>query len=273
MSGPLIYLLIFYSVAGLTVNLAYHRVLSHRSVTLSLWLERLLVTLGLPAGTPVQWVGNHRFHHLVSDQAEDPHSPYWGGFWHAHVGWYIGTKNPLLCALYAFSGPLRTLLDAVIRPRASQKHNHLAKDIERDGYYRLLGRPGVYLGVCILHVALFAGVPILFWGWQGAVAAYLAYMTVYNLGDSVDSLAHLFGSQPFKSAHMARNNWILGYIALGEGWHANHHEFPASARHGLLPGQLDWTWLVIRCLMLLGLARDPVVPADAEVRSHLLEAA
>ncbi len=37
--------LTYYLLAGLGVNLGYHRVLSHRSLKLSSWLERTLVTL------------------------------------------------------------------------------------------------------------------------------------------------------------------------------------------------------------------------------------
>lgn len=46
--------LTYYLLAGLGVNLGYHRVLSHRSLKLAKWLERVLVTVGLPAGTPIQ---------------------------------------------------------------------------------------------------------------------------------------------------------------------------------------------------------------------------
>jgi stearoyl-CoA desaturase (delta-9 desaturase) len=48
----------------------------------------------------------------------------------------------------------------------------------------------------------------------------------------------------------------MGLLILGDGWHANHHLAPSSARHGLLPGQFDWTWQVIRALRALGLAHD-----------------
>jgi fatty-acid desaturase len=46
------FIVTYYLIAGLGVNLGYHRVLSHRSLKLPKWLERTLVTLGLPAGTP-----------------------------------------------------------------------------------------------------------------------------------------------------------------------------------------------------------------------------
>lgn len=88
-----IYCFGYYLAAGLAINIAYHRCLSHRSFKLRKPLERIFVTLGLPAGTPIQWAGSHRFHHQYADEERDPHSPVRDGFWHAHVGWY---KHPLV---------------------------------------------------------------------------------------------------------------------------------------------------------------------------------
>jgi len=44
----------YYCGAGLAICIGYHRVLSHRSAVLSKKLERLFVTLSLPAETPIQ---------------------------------------------------------------------------------------------------------------------------------------------------------------------------------------------------------------------------
>jgi len=101
----------YHLMTGLAIGLGYHRVLTHRAVTLPRWFERFIITLGLPAGTPIQWAGNHRRHHAKTDQPGDPHSPVVDGFWFAHVGWYIQSRRPLVCLLYSLAGPLRTLYD------------------------------------------------------------------------------------------------------------------------------------------------------------------
>ena len=62
----------------------------------------------------------------------------------------------------------------------------------------------------------------------------------------------------------------MGIVVLGEGWHANHHRFPYSARHGLLPGQFDWTWQIIRALRALGLATDVRLPRRHDLRAEEL---
>jgi stearoyl-CoA desaturase (delta-9 desaturase) len=266
------YCLAYSFLAGLAVNLGYHRCLSHRSLRLRKGLERCLITLGLPAGTPVQWAGNHRFHHACADNPDDPHSPLHGGFWHAHVGWYIGSKNPLLCFLYSIAGPLRTLYDAWNRPRTNQQFNHLAGDVATDPYYRFLSRPAPFFLACGAHVAFFFGLAFWIAGSAGMAALWLTSVLIYNLGDAIDSFAHMAGERPYCAADRARNNVWLGYLTLGEGWHANHHQFPESARHGLLPGQFDWTWQAIRLLEILGLASRVVVPNPERIREKLLTA-
>ncbi|HLL00797.1 MAG TPA: fatty acid desaturase [Myxococcaceae bacterium] len=259
----------YFLAAGLAINVAYHRVLSHRSLTLNVWLERAFVTLGIPAGTPIQWAGNHRWHHGHTDVEGDPHSPVLNGFWWAHVGWYIGTANPVICFLYSIAGPLRVLYDGWNRPRTNQQYNHLAKDVAADPWYRFVSRPGPYLALCLLHVAVPFGGAYLLFGPLGVAAAWGMLALIFNLGDAIDSVTHIWGERPYAEVHQARNNLFMGYATLGEGWHANHHSFPSSARHGLLPGQFDFTWCVLRLFEKLGLARDLRVPSPAEIEARM----
>lgn len=259
----------YYLIAGIGINLGYHRALSHRALRLPKWLERMAITLGLPAGTPIQWAGNHRFHHGHTDRPGDPHSPHLDGIWFAHVGWYIQSKNPALCWVYSIAGPLRTLFDGWHRPRTNQQFNALAPDVARDAYYRFISRRCPYFIAMWLHTLVFFGAAYAIEGWGGVGALWITLILIYNLGDAIDSMAHLIGTQPYQSAHRARNHWFLGMLTLGEGWHANHHEFPHSARHGLLPGQPDATWLLIRTLARLGWATAIQLPSTDTIQAHL----
>jgi stearoyl-CoA desaturase (delta-9 desaturase) len=265
----LVYCLGYVLLAGLAINVTYHRCLSHRSLQLAPWLARVFVTVGLPAGTPIQWVGNHRFHHSHTDVEGDPHSPLRDGFWFAHVGWYLGTHQRLACVVYALAGPLRILFDGWHRPRTNQQFNGLAADVAKDAYYRFVSRPAPYLLLCWLHAALLVGLAYLGWGVAGVVAAWAVSVFVFNAGDAIDSVSHLWGQRPYQTGHYARNGWVMAVLTLGEGWHANHHTFPQSARHGLLPGQFDFTWHVIQALRMLGLAQDVRVPSRVEVAARL----
>lgn len=255
----------YYLLAGLALNLGYHRLLSHRSLKLPLWLERTLVTIGLPAGTPVQWAGNHRYHHAHTDTPLDPHSPVHRGFWYAHVGWYLGSDNVALCILYSLAGPLRMLIDAWMRPRTNQEFNSLANDVSRDPWYRFLSRPWPYAAAMHVHFLVPALLSWYLWGRGGMIFFWLTFVALYNMGDAIDSVSHMFGEELPGQRDRSRNGLVMGMLILGDGWHANHHRFPWSAKHGLAEGQFDWTWQVIRGLRALGLARDIRVPSEKEL--------
>lgn len=243
-------------LADLGVNLGYHRVLSHRSLSLPKWLERAFVVLGLPAGTPIQWAGNHRFHHRHADTLLDPHSPLHRGFWFAHVGWYLGSRNVLLCALYSLAGPARMLVDAWLRPRTNQQYNALAADVAADPFYRWISRPAPYAVALHLHAAVPLFLAWLAWGWSGIVGIWITLVAFYNMGDAIDSVSHMCGSKLPGQRDVSRNSVLMGILIMGEGWHANHHRYPWSAEHGLGPRQFDATWQIIRLLRALGLARN-----------------
>jgi len=249
-----LFILAYYVLAGLGVDLAYHRVLSHRALRLPLWLERTLVTVGLPAGTPVQWAGTHRYHHATADTPLDPHSPAHKGFLYAHVGWYLRSRNPVLCVAYVLGGPMRMLVDAWMRPRTNQEFNALAKDVAADPWYGFISRPWPYALAMHAHAAIVSGLAYYWWGASGVLGIWLTLIVFYNAGDAIDSVAHVFGDKLVAQRDESRNLAWMGLFVHGEGWHANHHRFPYSARHGLLPGQFDGTWEIIRLLRALGLA-------------------
>lgn len=253
MIGLITYCLGIYLLGGLGASLGYHRLLTHGSAEVPKWFQRTLVLLGLPAGTPIQWAGNHRAHHQHTDESGDPHSPHLDGFWYAHCGWYIGTKNPFWCFLYALAGPIRMLIDSVMRPRTNQQHIHRAPDIAKDPFYAFLSRPMVYMLVLWIYLLFLIGLPFLLFGWIGVLATSLTLIIVYNLGDAVDSFGHLQGQRSGKSE--ARNNRVLGFLSFGDGWHANHHEQPRRARHGIKNGQIDLSYAMLRTFKVLGIVK------------------
>jgi stearoyl-CoA desaturase (delta-9 desaturase) len=109
---------------------------------------------------------------------------------------------------------------------------------------------------------------LLSWSWQGAVLGLIwgglvRVLLVHHVTWSINSACHLWGGKPHDCGDESRNNLIFGILALGEGWHNNHHAFPTSARHGLRWWQFDASYLVIRGLELVGLAWNVKLPAKA----------
>jgi stearoyl-CoA desaturase (delta-9 desaturase) len=99
--------------------------------------------------------------------------------------------------------------------------------------------------------------------WGGLARIFL----VHHVTWSINSVCHLWGSQPYRSHDESRNNVFFGILGLGEGWHNNHHAFPTSARHGLRWWQIDTSYYVIRLMELVGLAWQVRVPAPATMEA------
>ncbi|XP_070675254.1 palmitoyl-monogalactosyldiacylglycerol delta-7 desaturase, chloroplastic-like isoform X2 [Malus domestica] len=78
----------------------------------------------------------------------------------------------------------------------------------------------------------------------------------------VNSAGHMWGKQAYNTGDLSRNNWWLAMVALGEGWHNNHHAFDYSARQGLEWWQIDLTWYVINILQAIGWATDVKTPTE-----------
>lgn len=243
----------YYLAAALAIVVGLHRGLTHGAVKFRFGFGRLLLFLALPAGTPLQWAGTHRHHHASADQPDDPHSPWQGGFWHAHCGWYLGSPRPWICMLYALAGPVRILIDAWHRPRSNQQFNGLAPDVAADAWLDRFSRPRPYAAAMACHLLPFAFAWAT-WGLSGLVALWLTLVVVYNSGDAVNSAGHLWGVRDPEGRTQARNHPALAWAAFGDGWHANHHRFPDLARAGMGKEQLDIGWLTIRWLRRVGLA-------------------
>ena len=82
-------------------------------------------------------------------------------------------------------------------------------------------------------------------------------------------MCHIWGTQAYETHDHSRNNPIVGVLALGEGWHNNHHAFPTSARHGLAWWQFDASWIVIRLMSMVGMARAVKIPSTQRMSRSL----
>ncbi len=96
--------------------------------------------------------------------------------------------------------------------------------------------------------------------WGGAVRVFL----VHHVTWSINSICHTWGTRPYKSPDVARNNGLFGWLGFGEGWHSNHHAFPKSAWLGHRWWQVDLGKYVLMALRPLGLVHDVHVPTKAE---------
>jgi stearoyl-CoA desaturase (delta-9 desaturase) len=77
----------------------------------------------------------------------------------------------------------------------------------------------------------------------------------------------MFGKQPATQEDHSTNFAPLAVISFGESWHNFHHAFPASARHGALPHQVDPSAGLIRLFERAGLASHVRWPTAAQLAS------
>merc|ERR1719326_2750659 len=82
----------------------------------------------------------------------------------------------------------------------------------------------------------------------------------------VNSAAHLWGKQDYATGDQSRNNWWVGFLAFGEGWHNNHHVFEYLVCHGLGKRQFDVIWILISLLRRVGLVTNVKLPTEAAKR-------
>jgi stearoyl-CoA desaturase (delta-9 desaturase) len=215
--------LVVCQVAIFLTTVFLHRVVAHRSVNLAPPVRALFRTLlWLTTGVkPREWAAVHRRHHARTDQEGDPHSPLLLGFTRV-----LFTN----AALYR-----RVARDGVTVKK-------YAKDLEPDVWDRyLFDHAFIGLGIGIAFLCLVLG-----WRWA-LLAAGVHTVTYLLLNGSINAVGHVFGRQPYPNT--ARNNGWLALLTAGEGWHNNHHAAPTSARLGLVAGELDPGWWLIRLLV------------------------
>ena len=78
----------------------------------------------------------------------------------------------------------------------------------------------------------------------------------------------MWGSRRFATRDDSRNNWWVALITSGEGWHNNHHAHPTSARHGLAWYEFDMSWITLKVMKRLKLAKGIRV---AKIESRIPE--
>ena len=211
-------LLVFYLISGLGITIGFHRMLTHKSFETSKPIKTLFLIMGCMAweGNPITWASTHIKHHAHSDQDDDPHSPL-VSLWHAHIGWMFS--------------------DATADPET------YGSWLRKDPVVVRVDRTWWIWGLLSMIIPFAIG------GWSGLLWGGLVRMCLtHHITWSVNSVCHTFGRRPYRTKDASRNNWLVGLLAFGEGWHNNHHAFPRSAFHGMEWWQFDLSAWLIRAL-------------------------
>lgn len=226
-------------LTGAAITVGFHRLLTHGAFQGCRW-ERWGFALigGLAGQANIRWWAlMHRKHHAETEREGDPHSPV-HGFWWSHFQWTM----------------VRIPEDDM-------------EKLEQKFIPDLLEDP-VLLRICRLEVPLlilvaisllcgglvyggwFAGLSWFFWGFC------LRIVLVLHATWAVNSVTHTWGYRNYETRDTSRNNPIVAFLTLGEGWHNNHHQSPTAANFGRRWWEIDPGYQIIRVLSWCGLAWD-----------------
>jgi stearoyl-CoA desaturase (delta-9 desaturase) len=226
---------LFLFLTGLGITGGYHRMWAHRAYSAH-WSVRLFYMLfGAMAlqQTILIWASQHRVHHQnVDDVDVDPYSAK-RGFWFSHIGWILRNY-----------------------PSGEVDFSNV-RDLQRDPIVAFQHKYYVPITLA-MNVALPLALGALFgdvWG-MFLLAGVLRLVINHHVTFFINSLAHMWGSQPYTDENTARDNHVLAFITYGEGYHNFHHIFANDYRNGVKWWHWDPTKWIIATLSGLGLVTN-----------------
>lgn len=246
--APIISMIVLWLMTGLGITAGYHRLFSHRTYKASAPVRLAFAMLGGAAwqNSVVEWCSDHRRHHRLVDTDGDPYNAQ-RGFWWSHIGWVMVEKQ-----VNDFSNVGDLLRD----PICKWQHDH---------YYKIT--IPFNLGVPILLGLIFGDV----WGML-LFAGLVRVVMVHHITFSINSFAHIFGSQSWSKDNSARDSWALSLFTFGEGYHNYHHAFETDYRNGPRWYNFDPSKWLVWCLSRVGLTRDMRrTPTDVILRRRFEE--
>ena len=236
----LLWAYVLWPITGLGITAGVHRLWSHRSYTAGPALRCLLMLMNSIAnqGSIFHWARDHRVHHKHSETTADPHNAQ-RGFFYAHVGWLLCKKHPDV---------VKEEEARLQRPEAGRLRHVPAQagPVVHHVHVLRVPRPRrqVRLGRALLGRGLGRRLPAL------------------HLRAALDVARQQRGAhlrRPPLQRAVARREPDRLVLAVGEGWHNWHHQYPydyAASEFGIT-SQFNPTKLFIDFFCLLGMASNP----------------
>lgn len=225
---------VLYVVSGLGITVGYHRLVAHRSFECPDWVRACFLIAGGWAfqNSARVWAADHIRHHARCDSEEDPYNAK-RGFWHSHCGWLF-YKSPYRYDKY----------------EVTLRRDHVV--MWQDRYY---------VPILISGFALPFIVGLLYGGWQGALSCFMLAglgrtFLVLNSTFCINSICHLWGTQPHGQQDSSRDSWWISLLTFGEGYHNYHHTHLRDYRNGPQWYNFDPSKWLIYLLSKIGLASN-----------------
>ncbi len=191
----------------------------------------------------LHWASDHRIHHRhVDDNDVDPYSAK-RGFWFSHLGWMLREYHPDRYGDYSNCRDLQK--DKIVM----WQHKHYLA-------LTLATNFGFPIAFGLLHGDVWGAILLV-----GFTRLVLSHHTTFF----INSLAHVWGSQPYTEKNTARDNGVIAFMTFGEGYHNFHHIFENDYRNGIRWWQFDPTKWLIKTASWLGLAEKLRVTPEEKI--------
>ncbi len=234
--ATIIMFLLATAFCGMSITAGYHRLWSHRAYETNIIIRFIFAVGGAFAiqNSALHWCSDHRVHHRhVDDNDIDPYSAK-KGFWYSHIGWMLREYQ------------------------AHRYHDYKnVKDLQRDPIVRWQHK--YYLALVLITNF---GFPLLTGIITGSIIGsflligFVRLVVSHHVTFFINSLAHLWGTQPYSNKNTARDNPLVALLTYGEGYHNFHHAFEFDYRNAIKWWQFDPTKWLIKSLSYVGLAKN-----------------
>lgn len=240
---------LFLVANGISITGGYHRLWAHRAYDARSPLKVLYLVFGAMAlqNSALLWCTGHRAHHrYVDDNERDPYSAR-RGFCFSHIGWMLRD--------YPSGVPDFSTVPDLRRDRLVMLQHR---------FYVPLAM-GTNVGLPLAAGWLIGEV----WGTL-LLAGVLRLVLSHHFTFFINSLAHVWGTQPYTDRNTARDNPLLALFTHGEGYHNYHHIFAHDYRNGVRWWQWDPTKWLIASLGWVGLTRNLRRVSDYQIQRAAL---
>jgi stearoyl-CoA desaturase (Delta-9 desaturase) len=212
-----------------------HRYAAHKSFTMSKGWERFFffftwLTQGSSYLSAKGYGIMHRMHHAYADTELDPHSPAYD-------------KN-----LFAMMWRTKNIYSGILNG-SSKIDEKFTKNVPSWNWFdKFASSWPSRVGWVVVYTLIYVAFAPSAW-WYILIPVHAVMGPLH--GVIINWYAHKYGDVSYETDNTSKNLFKLDWLMFGEGYHNNHHTFPARANFATNKGELDICYPIIKMLAKL----------------------
>jgi len=103
------------------------------------------------------------------------------------------------------------------------------------------------------------------------LAGFARIVVAHHVTFFINSIAHMWGSQPYTDENTARDNAFFAFLTHGEGYHNYHHIFQTDYRNGIRWWHWDPTKWFIKACSWVGLTSNLKTVSDFKIQRAIVK--